>query len=553
MTDSPTDNRNTNISRWVRRFLVVAVLLVAFALRLHGVDFGLPALNDPDEPLFMMTAFEMLAKGSFNPEWFGHPATTTLYGLALVMLGVAVVGIGSGRFADVEAFGKAAYLDPGLVWLPAREFIAVCGVICVLLVYRIGKRLAKENGGGERMGLVAALFLAVNAVHIEYSQIIRTDVMATVFMLLATLSALAILREGRLRDYVLAGVFVGVACATKWPAALVGASAICAGFYRLRQGHREWSRLAALAIAAPVTLFVVSPYLLLDYQTVVYNLSHEARSFHPGSTGGGFLPNLVWYVTDPLLTSLGWAGLAIALVGMVWPLRRDWAVAVLPGALIYLVSICAQALIWERWIVPLLPFAALAAARALFALGGLIRARFDRPLPWIEAVAALALIVPMLDAARISVTERTHDTRQAAGAWARAHIPAGRTILIEHAGFDLMQGGWQFRFPLGSAGCVDARAMLSGSIRYSEVEQRRTGSPIVDLGYVDPKLLPTCRADYAIVTHYDRYLAEPAHFGAEIESYRRVLAGGRERAVFRPVPGASSGPIVRIVELAPPR
>lgn len=548
MTDSSSEDRNTNISARFRRFLVIAVLLVAFSLRLYGVDFGLPALNDPDEPLFMMTAYEMLAKGTFNPEWFGHPATTTLYGLALVLLGVVVAGIASGRFADVETFGKAAYLDPGLAWLPARVFIAICGVICVLLVYRLGKRL-----GGEQMGLVAALFLAVNAVHIEYSQVIRTDVMATVFMLLATLSALAILREGKLRDYVLAGAFVGIACATKWPAVLIGASPACAGLYRLAKGHREFRGLLALGLAAPVTLFVVSPYLLLDYQTVIDNLSHEARPFHPGSTGGGFFPNLAWYLTDPLLTSLGWAGLFLALVGMVWPLRRDWAIAVLPGALVYLVSICAQALFWERWVVPLLPFAALAAARALFALIEWLRERLKRPLPRAEALAALVLILPMLNAARISVTERTHDTRQAAAAWAKAHIAPGRTILLEHAGFDLMQGPWQFRFPLGSAGCVDARDALAGRIRYSEVEKRRTGSPLVDLGYVDRKLLPTCRADYAIVTHYDRYLAEPAYFGAEIESYRRVLAGGRERAVFRPVPGASSGPIVRIVELAPPR
>lgn len=548
MTDSPLVDRNTKMKPRFRRLLVFAVLVVAFALRLYGVDFGLPALNDPDEPLFMMTAYEMLAKGSFNPQWFGHPATTTLYALALVLIGVAVAGIASGRFADLAAFGQAAYLDPGLVWLPARVLIAICGVACVFLIYRLGRRL-----GGEKMGLVAALFLAVNAVHIEYSQIIRTDVMATVFMLLATLSSLAILREGKLRDYVLAGIFVGVVCATKWPAALVAASAACAGLWRLSQGHREWRRLAAFGVAAPAALFVVSPYLVLDYRTVVYNLSQEARPFHPGSTGSGFLPNLAWYVTDPLLTSLGAAGLALAFIGMVWPLRRDWSLAVLPGPLLYLVSICAQALIWERWIVPLLPFVALAAARALCAIGDLVRSRLDRPLRWAEAVAALVLVLPMLHAARVSVTERTHDTRQAAAAWARAHIPPGRTILIEHAGFDLMQGDWAFRFPLGSAGCIDARAVLAGRIRYSEVEQRRTGSPLVDLGYVDPALLPSCRADYAIVTHYDRYLAEPAHFGAEIESYRRVLAGGRERAVFRPVPGASSGPIVRIVELAPRR
>ena len=55
-----------------------AILLAALWLRLDGVGFGLPALNDPDEPLFMMTALEMLQKHSLDPGWFGHPGTITL-------------------------------------------------------------------------------------------------------------------------------------------------------------------------------------------------------------------------------------------------------------------------------------------------------------------------------------------------------------------------------------------------------------------------------------------------------------------------------------------
>ena len=53
--------------------LLVLILLAAAALRLHGVDFGLPALNDADEPLFVMNALDMLRKGTLNPGWFGHP------------------------------------------------------------------------------------------------------------------------------------------------------------------------------------------------------------------------------------------------------------------------------------------------------------------------------------------------------------------------------------------------------------------------------------------------------------------------------------------------
>lgn len=553
MTEHPSESRNPGSSSLFRSVLVLLLLLAA-GVRFYGADFGLPALNDPDEPLFMMTAFEMIQKHSFNPEWFGHPATTTLYSLVLVMLGVGGFGIASGRFASVDAFGKAAYLDPGLVWYPARLMIVACGVLCVYLVYRLGKRLGGEVEGA-KLGLIAALFLAVNSVHAEYSQIVRTDVQATVFMLLGVLAAVAILREGRTRHYLLAGVFVGLACATKWPAALIGASPACAGLYRLLRGHRaEWPRLLLFGVASVVTLVLVSPYLVLDYQTVLKNLAGEARPIHPGATGGGFLANLGWYLGGPLLRSLGWAGLALALVGLVWPRRgsREWLVAVLPGCLVYLVAICSQALLWERWVVPLLPFLALAAARALCGLADLLRARSRRPLAYAEGLAALLLALPMLAVTRTEIIERTHDTRQQAGAWVIAHVPLGSTILLEHAGFDMMQKPYHFLFPLGSAGCIDARAALAGKIRYSEVEQRRTGNPLVDVGYIEERLLPTCRGDYAVITHYDRYAADPRNFATELSRYRELLKGGRERAVFRPVPGASAGPIVRIFELTKP-
>jgi len=533
----------------LRRFHRLGLLLVlaaATALRLHGVGFGLPALNDADEPLFMMTAFEMLQRHSLNPQWFGHPATTTLYCLMLVMVAMAGFGIASGRYADIAAFGSAAYVDPGLVWLPARLFFVCCGVACVYLTYRAGRRL-----GDERLGLVAALFLAVNPIHIAYSQVIRTDVQASLFMLLCLLSTLAIMREGKWRSYLAAGAFVGLSCATKWPAAIIALSPLAVGCSRVLRDRRELPRLVGFGLASAATLLIVSPYLLLDYPTVLRNLGSEARPYHPGATGGGFFANLGWYIAGPLLGSLGWGGLLLASLGLIWPRRgaHEWALAVLPVCAAYLAMISAESLRWERWLLPLLPFVALAAGRALCGIAELLRERLTgRRWPWAEAAAALLLAVPMVTAAHNRTVERLHDTRQMATAWLRANVPAGKTILVEHAGIDLLQGPWSFRYPLGSAGCVDARKALAGRISYSEVETRRRGSSVVDLAHVDPQRLPGCRSDFAVISHYDGYLDEQAHFEAEVARYRQVLRGARLRAVFRPEPGKSSGPVVRVVQ-----
>ncbi len=546
LTDPPTQNRNMNESSKFRRFALVAVLFIALALRLNGVSFGLPALNDPDEPLFMMTAMEMLRNQSLNPGWFGHPATTTLYCLALVILSVGGFAIGSGQFPNVDAFAAAVYADPALVWLPARLVIVACGVICVWLTWRMGRKL-----GDERTGLIAALFLAVNAIHIEYSQLIRTDVQASVLMMLCALVSIRILREGRTRDYLLAGLFVGLACATKWPAALIAISPFCAGVYRRSLGHRELHRLALFCAASAATLIVVSPYLILDSAALMRNLAGEARPIHPGATGGNFVEVLAWYVTHPLGRSFGFLGICLAALGLFWPAdgRREWLIAVMPGIFVFAVVICMQSLQWERWVVPLLPFLALAAARALCGIADRLRAWRGAQMRWFEPLAALVIALPMANSARVEAVERTHDTRQIASQWITQNVPAGSTILLEHAGLDLLSGPWQFRFPLGSAGCVDARQALSGKVRYADVETQRRSSPIVDIGYVDEQKLSTCQADYAVLSNYDRYRASPEHFGTQIARYDSIIQNGRARAIIHPVPGQSSGPVVRIVEI----
>ncbi|MFA6117752.1 MAG: glycosyltransferase family 39 protein [Sphingomonas sp.] len=546
MTKPIAPARNGRPHGWAEWSSLLLILAVATGLRIHGVGFGLPSLNDPDEPLFIMTALEMLRNHSLNPGWFGHPGTTTLYCLALISLAVGGIGIATGRFADGPALTAAAYADPGILFLPGRLFIVACGIACVWLIWSLGRKL-----GGPRLGLIAAAFLAVNAVHIQYSQIIRTDVHATIFMLLCTQSAVAIARKGRPRDYVMAGIWAGLACATKWPAAIIVLNPLCAGLYRVSIDRSEWRRLALLPAVALAVLLIASPYLLLDYPAVMRNLAGEARTAHPGATGGGFLANLGWYAGHPLLASFGAAGLALVVASTLGALSRPRiAVAILPGALAFLVVIGAQALLWERWIVPLLPFAALAAAASICWLADRLRERLHRPLPFIEAVAVLLLALPMLQAARAGAAERALDTRQVATAWVSAHIPPGSSIVMEHAGFDLLRGPWRFLFPLGSAGCLDARGILTGQIRYSRVEKLRSGRAVVDLAHVDKAMMPGCHADFAILSHYDGYRADPAHFPDELARYAQLLRGGSQLAIIRPQPGLRTGPVVRIVKLS---
>lgn len=541
MTEASPPARNA-ADRPVVRSVLLAILLLAAVLRVRGIGFGLPALNDPDEPLFMMTALDMLRSHSINPQWFGHPGTITFYCLALISLAVAGAGTATGRFADADAFVGAVYADPSILFLPARLFFAACGVLCVYLSWRLGRRV-----GGDRTGLIAAAILAANALHIDYSQLIRTDIQASLFILLCAGSTLSMAERGHFRDYLLAGVFVGLGCATKWPAAAIAIGPLAVGSWRVARGHGKASQLLVFVGAAVAALLFASPYLLIDHGAVVRDLAGEARPRHPGATGEGLLDNLAWYLRYPLAGSLGLGGVTLAIAGPILMVRRNPMAAAALGPVIatFLILIAAQSLRWERWLLPVLPFAAIAAAYALHVAADALRSRFRRPLPWFEAVATVMLLVPMLQAAQARAMARGNDTRQLASSWLRTSAPRGSTILVEHAALDLLSGPWTLLFPLGQGGCVDARAALGGRIRYSDAAALRAGTPVIDLGNVDPRRLSTCSARFLVLSHFDRYLAD---YPAEALRYATVTRGASLRYKVAPVAGERGGPTIFIFE-----
>lgn len=529
------------------RFVALAlILLIALAWRLNNIGFGLPSMWDPDEPVFMIIPLRMLTEGSFDPGWFGHPGSTVIYLVMLIDASVAGLGIASGRYPDAAAFAHAAFENPAMLFVPARVAMALIGVGTVWLTYFIGKRVQ-----GTATGLLAALLLAINGLHIAWSQVIRTDIPASLFMLACTLFAIRASERGQLRDYLIAGVFAGLGTVTKWPAitvllAIAGAAG-SPGF-----GRHEVRNLAAAGLAFFAAMFVASPFIFIDWQTVLANVQGEAKPFHLAHTGAGFLSNFGFYLAGQVGGSMGWIGLVAVVSGAVLLARNSVAARwiLIPPTLAFLVLICAQHLIWSRWVLPLLPAFCIFAAAAAVSLARAAMRAAPRLRPSIAVgVVAAVLAAPSLAGAIGQARERSNDTRGQAARWAAEHIPTGSTVVLEHLELSLRHEPWTFLFPVGDAGCIDGLKALKVGVRLQKVERLRGKSPIVDIGNVNPDRIESCRADYAILTYYDLYRAESGRFPKEKINYEALLVGGRTVALFEPRPARAGGPLVRIVAL----
>lgn len=536
------------LSDWV----LPAILCIGLYLRCSSITFGLPAMNDPDELIFEMGALRMLRGHTLNPGWFGHPATTTMYLLAMIDAAVFAFALLTGRAASARQFGDLVYADPAWIVLPGRVAMVLLSLGTIWLTWSLARRLF-----GWRAGLAAAVLLTLNPVHITWSQIIRSDMMACVFMLLCLHASAAIAAAGRRRDYLFAALWLGAAIATKWPFALSAVAVAAASVVTVQAGvlpaRTAMLRLLASGLAAIGFLFLISPYLLIDHVTVLRNVQGEGQAHHLGANGGSFWFNLRWYVGGPMFSGFGALGLAFIIFGSFQLYRCRQALAVLaPVSVAFIILLCSQRLVWERWALPLMPLGAIVAAWGFVRLVELVdQPDRNRWVNWVPVAVLVASSVPLGTQALSDNYARMHDTRQLATAWARQNIPSGSRILIEHDAFDMVGQGWPLLFPMGNSGCVDVVALIHGRASYAVIDLAREGRSNVDYGTLAASRRADCHVDFAILTQYDRYRKERDLFPTEYAAYRALLATGSIVASFGPLKGEVGGPVVTIVDLRP--
>jgi len=124
-----------------------------------------------------------------------------------------------------------------------------------LVVYAIAARLATE-----RVALAAALLTALFPPIPYYGALALTEVLCTFFVTLGVWAAVRSVQDRRVRDYVLTGVFIGLATLTRpsfamLPVAIVGCVALAAA------ARRDWRALPAWGWTIAAFALVLAPWL----------------------------------------------------------------------------------------------------------------------------------------------------------------------------------------------------------------------------------------------------------------------------------------------------
>jgi hypothetical protein len=292
--------------------------------------------------------------------------------------------------------------------------------------------------GSRAAGLVAALLLAVAFLPVHYSHFALNDVPTLVGVCLSLAGTAGIYRRGRMYSFALAGIGLGLACATKYTGGIVllpllAAAAVAPGLSLRR-------RLAGLVLAGVLSVgafLVANPYALLDSGAFRQGLTQQSEAAGDaagklGQTASSGVGYYLWTLT----WGLGWIPLLLAVGGAVWLALRDWklAVVLVPAPIVLILFLGSQGRYWARWLLPVYPILCLLAAACAANLATWIGARARRehlaPLA-LGAIAALAAVQGLVLSIHNDRVLRREDTRQLARDWLVKNTPEGAKMVVE--------------------------------------------------------------------------------------------------------------------------
>ncbi len=346
--------------------MLVGVCVLAAVLRLAGVDRLLPHLPEPDT--FLVLQMQSLRH---DPAMIPHEEFYERYPL-LIARSLALLPFElPSEHIDPAASASEHLRAAARPYVEVRTLSALMGVLLVPLTWFLARRFLGAGGA-----LWAAFFVATSALHILYSQQGRPHVTHATLALGAVLAALAFHDRPTWVRALLAAAAAGLALAALQSGAFALAPLAVAlwlspmrggdrGGYVRRAVRAGVAVVVALALAAP--FYPTLPTIENGRIVLAQRGGHTMDLDRFNGAGLWRSVHLLW-MHDPLLVVLGGAGALVVLICAAQRFRscdaraREAACIVLAYVVPYGLVIALQSTIYDRFLIPLLPYIAGASA-----------------------------------------------------------------------------------------------------------------------------------------------------------------------------------------------
>lgn len=402
---------------------LIVIIALAFAVRLVGINYGLPLWLIGDEPPSVTGALKMIEMKTVFPFLHQDELKSTLYFppyLAFIYMPFFVILL-TVKFiffaGNLDAFKNYTAGNISEFFLLARFLNVILGTATVYFAYRIVKNIFKE----ERPALIAIAILALSPLHIYLSVFARDWVPAT-FLFTIALFTLSRIDYSFNKKYIMVAIIAGLA----FGISLIG------GFIMvfILFWYLFYEQRALLSLFVNKTLYVA---LLIFLALAAISVALYPYGFHfSGDNSIGSSKTFYAYLTslanffypallsEPILTITAIFGLFFC-----WRDRRNWFWTITAFVFTY-----ASIFYWlyhydYRYTVYLFPILAILAGYGLHRITNLLPNKKQANL-----LVAVPLIFLTISTAHFANLLLQNDTRAQANHWVETNLPANTKIIV---------------------------------------------------------------------------------------------------------------------------
>ncbi len=311
-------------------------------------------------------------------------------------------------------------------YICGRILFVLYGVLVPWIVYFCARRLACRPG---RSFFAAALVGTLPLVVIS-AKFIKPEAPALFYTALALFFSIGILRYGRWRDYVLSGICIGLAGATKYPAAFCCLYAIMYHVGRRKNNFdpkhpfiRKDLRLVLAGVIAGTTFLILNPTIIVDLPRFLGDLQWIKSVSREGNPLYNMFDATMLYLYDAFFYTMGFAAFTVMIAGVVYVcVRPRRAYILLLPTIAVFAWLAAQGLYAEAYLIPAYVPLGLLAARAVFAIK-------NQNVKY--SIAVFVLIMTFAWTTAWNSAAQGKNPRNTAVRWINENIPAGSSIAIE--------------------------------------------------------------------------------------------------------------------------
>jgi hypothetical protein len=270
------ENKMKNEKKIKFNLALFLIIVLALILRLVGIKHGFPFIYHPDEPTIIRSALGVRFK--LNPGHFDWPHLYIYLNFVLYKVFAAFrdLAVSAGLKGTISSSFPLVWNDNLIFYYLTRCFSAIFGALTVIPLYLTGKELF-----GKKAGIFSALTMAILPYHVWHSHYSLGDVPMVFMLAWGLYFSSKIMKSSDIKNYLLAGLFVGLSASMKYNGGLSALMVPVAHFIRVFMPKKDSEVFVkseildkrgflSLVFSGASALFgflIGTPYALFDFKT----------------------------------------------------------------------------------------------------------------------------------------------------------------------------------------------------------------------------------------------------------------------------------------------